>query len=158
MTALQLVSGSVPVGVLDAIDIGGVAPAKSTTAVTGSVTATPTGVVFNPSISPTLFYATSSGGNVVSTFNPDTGTTSSVHVGINPTSLAINPQTGGIMTINSASQTVSIIDSISNPFKTRSTFGLGGSPQFGIAIDQFTNQAILVDQAANRVLIFPMPN
>lgn len=158
VTALQLISGSAPVGVLDAIDIGGVSPAKSTTAVTGAVTATPTGVVFNPSISPTLFYATSSGGNVVSTFNPDTGTTSSVHVGINPTSLAINPQTGGIMTINSASQTVSIIDSISNPFKTRSTFGLGGSPQFGIAIDQFTNQAILVDQAANRVLIFPMPN
>jgi len=177
VTAVQLISGGFPNGVLDSIDMGGTTPVKSTTAVTGSVTATPTGVVLNPcpmplannvslrtcstqalASTPALFYATSSGGNVVTTFNPDTGASSSVHVGINPTSLAINPQTGGIMTINSASQTVSIIDTISNPFKTRSTFGLGGSPQFGIAIDQFTNQAVIADQANNRLLIFQMPN
>jgi hypothetical protein len=158
VTALQLVSGSAPVGVLDAIDLGGQSPAKSTTASVGSVTSTPTGIVFNPSVSPTLFYATSSGGNVVTTFDPDNGASTSVHVGINPTSLAINPQTGGIVTVNSASQTISIIDTLSNPFKTRSTFGLGGSPQFGVAIDQFTNLAVLADQANNRVLIFPVPN
>jgi hypothetical protein len=158
VTALQLVSGSAPVGVLDAIDLGGQTPVKSTTAAVGTVTSTPTGVVFNPTVSPTLFYATSSGGNVVTTFNPDTGASTSVHVGINPTSLAINPQTGGIVTVNTASQTISIIDTLSNPFKTRSTFGLGGSPQFGVAIDQFTNLAVLADQANNRVLIFPVPN
>jgi DNA-binding beta-propeller fold protein YncE len=158
VTALQLVSGSGPIGVLDAIDLGGQTPVKSTTAAVGTVTSTPTGVVFNPSVSPTLFYATSSGGNVVTTFNPDTGASTSVHVGINPTSLAINPQTGGIVTVNTSSQTISIIDTLSNPFKTRSTFGLGGSPQFGIAIDQFTNLAVLADQANNRVLIFPVPN
>jgi len=158
VTALQLISGSAPVGVLDAIDLGGQTPAKSTTAPVGSVTSTPTGIVFNPSVSPTLFYATSSGGNVVTTFNPDTGASTSVHVGINPTSLAINPQTGGIMTVNSVARTISIIDTLSSPFKTRSSFGLGGSPQFGVAIDQFTNLAVLADQANNRVLIFPVPN
>ena len=143
VTAVQLISGSAPIGVLDSLDIGGPTPAKSTTAAVGTVTATPTGIVFNPSVTPALFYATSSGGNVVTAFNPDSGSTSSVHVGINPTSLAINPQTGGIMTVNSASQTVSIIDTISNPFKTRSTFGVGGSPQFGVAIDQFLNLAVI---------------
>lgn len=158
VSALQLVSGSAPIGVLDAIDIGGATPAKSTSSAVGSVTATPSGLVFNPSVSPALFYATSSGGNVVTTFNPDTGSSTSTHVGINPTSLAINPQTAGIMTVNSASQTVSIIDSVSNPFKTRSSFGLGGSPQFGVAIDQFLNLAVLADQANNRLLIFPIPN
>jgi DNA-binding beta-propeller fold protein YncE len=158
VTALQLVSGSAPVGVLDAVDLGGQTPVKSTTASVGTVTSTPTGVVFNPTVSPRLFYATSSGGNVVTTFNPDTGASTSVHVGINPTSLALNPQTGGIVTVNTASQTISIIDTLSNPFKTRSTFGLGGSPQFGVAIDQFTNLAVLADQANNRVLIFPVPN
>jgi DNA-binding beta-propeller fold protein YncE len=159
VTAVQLVSGSAPVGVFDAIDIGGASPAKSTSVQTGSVTATPTGLVFNPSVSPALFYATSSGGNVVTTYNPDgTTATSSVHVGINPTSLAINPQTGGIVTVNSASQTISIIDTISNPFKTRSSFGLGGSSQFGVAIDQFTNLAVIADQANNRVLIFQVPH
>ena len=158
VTAVQLVSGSAPVGVLDSIDLGGVAPIKSTTATVGSVTATPTGVAFNPTVTPSLFYASSSGGNTVSTFDPDTGATTSVRVGINPTSLAINPQTGAIVTINSASHTISIIDTLSNPFKTRSSFGLEGSPQFGVAIDQFTNLAIIADQANNRVLIFPVPN
>ncbi len=158
VTAVQLVSGSAPIGVLDSVDLGGVTPIKSTTAQVGSVTATPTGVAFNPTVSPTLFYATSSGGNVVSTFDPDTGATTSVRVGINPTSLAINPQTGAIVTVNSASHTISIIDTLSNPFKTRSSFGLEGSPQFGVAIDQFTNLAVIADQANNRVLIFPVPN
>ena len=159
VTALQLISGGQAIGVLDAVDIGGAVPAKATTgAVGGNVISTPTGVVFDPSVSPRLFYATSSGGNVVSSFNPDTGGTSSVHVGINPTSLAMNPQTGGIITINFTGQTISIIDTISNPFTTRRTYGLRGSAQFGIAVDQFTNLAVLADQANNRVLIFPVPN
>ena len=158
VTAVQLQSGGAPAGAFDAIDIGGVSPVKSSTIPVSNFTATPTGIVFNPSVSPALFYATSSGGNVVTTYNPDTSLTSTVHVGINPTSLAINPQTGGIVTVNSASQTISIIDTVSNPFKTRSSFGLGGSSQFGAAIDQFTNLAVLADQANNRVLIFQIPN
>jgi len=158
VTAVQLVSGSTPLGVLDAIDIGGATPAKSTTGSPGGVSAAPTGIVFDPSVSPGLFYANSSGANTVSSFNPDNGSTSSVKVGINPTSLAMNPQTGGIMTVNSTSQTISIIDTISNPFKTRSSFGISGSAQFAVAIDQFTNLAVIADQAHNRLLIFPMPN
>jgi DNA-binding beta-propeller fold protein YncE len=158
VSALQLNIGSIATGVLDSVDIGLVSPAKSTTAAVGSVTATPTGVVFDPSVSPALFYATSSGGNVITAFNPDSGLTSSVHVGINPTSLSLNPQTGAIMTVNSISNTVSIVDTLSNPFKTRRSYSLGGSPQFGIAIDQFTNLAVIADQANNRVLLFPLPN
>ena len=158
VTALQLNIGTAPTGVLDSIDIGTSAPAKSTTAAVGRVTATPTGVVFDPSVYPALFYATSSGGNVITAFNPDSGTTSTVHVGINPISLAINPQTGAIITVNALSNTISIVDTTSNPFKTRRSFSLGGSPQFGVAIDQLTNLAVIVDQANNRVLLFPMPN
>jgi DNA-binding beta-propeller fold protein YncE len=157
VTALAL-GGSFPRGVLDSVDIGAATPAKSTTAAVGSVTATPTGVVFDASVFPALFYATSSGGNVISTFNPDTGASSTVHVGINPTSLALNPQTGGILTVNTVSKTISIVDSLSSPFKTRKTFGIPGSPQLGVAIDQFLNLAVIVDQANNRVLLFPMPN
>jgi DNA-binding beta-propeller fold protein YncE len=158
VTALQLNSGSAPTGVLDAIDIGASVPVRSTSAVTGSVTATPTGIVFDPAVYPALFYATSSGGNVITAFNPDTGGTSTVHVGINPTSLALNSQTGAVMTVNSTSNTISIVDTLSNPFKTRRTFSIGGSPQFGVAIDQLTNLAVIADQANNRVLLFPMPN
>jgi DNA-binding beta-propeller fold protein YncE len=157
VTALAL-SSTFPRGVLDSVDIGSTTPAKSTTAQVGSVTLTPTGVVFDPSVNPALFYAVSSGGNVVSSFNPDTGFATTVHVGINPTSLAINPQSGGIMTVNSLSNTISIVDTLTSPFKTRRSYGIPGSPQFGVAIDQFLNMAVIVDQANGRILLFPLPN
>ena len=167
VTALALTS-SFPRGVLDSVDIGSVSPAKSTTAAVGTVTLTPTGVVFDPSVTPTLFYAVSSGGNLVTSFNPDSGASSSLRVGINPTSLALNPQTGGIITVNTLNNTISIVDTLSSPFKTRRSFGLPGPPPLGsttnqlqtnqVAIDQFLNLAVIVDQAHNRVLLFPVPN
>jgi DNA-binding beta-propeller fold protein YncE len=158
VTALQLISGSQPQGALDSVDIGAATPVKSITGVPGSVTAAPTDIVFDPSVSPALFYANSSGGNVIASFNPDTGAAPITSVGINPTALALNPQTGAILTSNSLSNTISIVDTISNPFRTRQTLGLPGSPQFGVAIDQFTNLAVIVDQANNRVFLFQMPN
>lgn len=159
VTALQLQSSAGPIGILDSIDIGNATPARSTTAQVGTVTSTPTGVVFDPTVSPALFYANSSGGNVITSFNPDGGTPpTNVRVGINPTSIAINPQTGGLMSVNFTSQTVSLVDTISNPFKTRRTLGISGSQQFGVAVDQFTNLAVVVDQANNRLLILPVPN
>ena len=105
-----------------------------------------------------LFYASSSGGNVISSFNPDNGSVIPVNVGINPTALAINPETGAILTTNVAGSTTSLVDTTASPLRTVGTIGLPGSPQFGVAIDQFTNLAVIVDQANNRLLIFPMPN
>jgi DNA-binding beta-propeller fold protein YncE len=163
VTALQLISGSAPVGALDVVDIGLETPSKSTTISTGSVSTTPTSIVFDPAVvtgtaNNGVFYSTSSGSNTISNFNPDTGAANSVSVGINPTSLAINPQTGAILTSNTLGNSVSIVDTLSSPIKTRETLGLPGSPTFGVAIDPFTNLAVIVDQANNRLLIFPMPN
>ena len=163
VTALQLVSGGSAIGVLAVVDIGQAVPALSTTIASGNVFATPTGIVFDPTAvtgtaNQGVFYANSSGSNVISVFNPDRGGGSSVTVGINPTALAYNPQTGALLTTNFGSQTISIVDMLSSPFKTRQTLGLPGSAQFGVAIDQFTNLAVIVDQANNRVLLFPMPN
>jgi len=162
VTGLQLVSGSAPVGALYPVDIGLASPTLSTTISLGSVTSTPTGIVFNPAVStgtanPGLFYVNSSGGNLISSFNPDTGGSSQTHVGINPTALAVNAQTGAILTSNFGGKSASIVDTVSQ-VKTVNTLGLAGSAQFGVAIDQFTNLAVIVDQAHNRVLIFPMPN
>jgi DNA-binding beta-propeller fold protein YncE len=163
VTALQLVSGSAPTGALAVVDIGLATPTLSSTLATGNVTATPTGIVFDPTVNtgtqnPGEFYANSSGANIITSFNPDSGGGTSVTVGINPTSLALNPQTGAVLTANSASNTISIMDTLSNPFKTRQTLGLPGSPRFGVAIDPFTNLGVIVDQANSRVLLFPMPN
>jgi DNA-binding beta-propeller fold protein YncE len=163
VTAVSLNNGSAPSGSLAVVEIGFATPVLSTTTSSGFVSGTPTGIVFDPTVvtgtaNLGAFYANSSGTNTITQFNPDTGGGSSVNVGINPTSLAINPQTGAILTSNSASNTVSIVDTLSNPFKTHQTLGIPGSATFGVAIDQFTNLAVIVDQANNRVLLFPMPN
>jgi DNA-binding beta-propeller fold protein YncE len=162
VTGLQLLSGSGFVGALYPVDIGLATPALSTTVSTGNVSSSPTGIVFNPAVStgtasPGLFYVNSSGANQISAFNPDTGIASPTSVGINPTALAVNPQSGAILTSNFAGKSASIVDTVSS-LKTVQTLGLPGSAQFGVAIDQFTNLAVIVDQANNRVLLFPMPN
>ncbi|HYL61090.1 MAG TPA: hypothetical protein VE077_00590 [Candidatus Methylomirabilis sp.] len=163
VTALQLVSGAAPNGALQSVDIGATTPAISTTASTGTVTAPATGIVFDPTVTTGtanngVFYASSSGGNVVTSFNPDSGGSTPVNVGINPTALAINTETGAILTTNFGGQTTSIVDTHSNPLRSVRTIGLPGSGQFGVAIDPFTNLAVVVDQANNRLLIFAVPN
>jgi DNA-binding beta-propeller fold protein YncE len=163
VTSLELVNGQAPQGALQVVDIGLATPTLSSTAATGNVTAPSTGIVFDPTVftgtaNPGVFYASSSGGNVISSFNPDNGQSGSVNVGINPTALALNPETGAILTTNLAGKTTSLVDTTSSPLRTVKTIGLPGSGQFGVAIDQFTNLAVIVDQANNRLLIFPMPN
>jgi DNA-binding beta-propeller fold protein YncE len=162
VTAVQLSNGSAPSGALDVVDIGQATPALNP-AISSGVSSTPTGIVFVPAAANTngntgVFFANSSGTNSITEFNPDNGGVSSVGVGINPTSLAINPQTGALLTSNSASNTISIVDTLSTPFRTHLTLGIPGSPTFGVVIDQFTNLAVIVDQANKRVLLFPMPN
>jgi DNA-binding beta-propeller fold protein YncE len=144
------------------VDIGQITPQLSTTVPITNVSSSPTGIVFDPAVgtgtqNPGLFFVNSSGGNVITSFNPDNGATGGTSVGINPTALAVNPQTGALLTSNFAGKSTSIVDTLSNPLKTVNTFGLPGSQQFGVAIDQFTNLAVIVDQLHNRVLLFPMP-
>ncbi len=76
VTSLQLFNGSAPSGALQPVDIGTTVPVLSITSATGSVTAPTTGIVFDPTVTTGtqnsgLFYASSSGGNVISSFNPD---------------------------------------------------------------------------------------
>jgi DNA-binding beta-propeller fold protein YncE len=104
------------------------------------VTAPTTGIVFDPTVSTGtanngVFYSSSSGGNVISSFNPDNPSAiSSVNVGINPTALALNPETGAVLTTNLAGKTTSLVDTTSSPLKTVKTIGLPGSGQFGVGI------------------------
>jgi DNA-binding beta-propeller fold protein YncE len=147
---------SSPSGALDAVDIGGSTPVRSTTGSTSFLTATPTGVVFDPAVSPAVFYAVATQGNVITAFNPDTGSTQNIKVGINPNAIAYNFQTGTILTVNSVGNTISIVDS--QTFSTKATLGIGGSSKFAAAIQTFTNLAVIADHDNNRVLLFPLPN
>ena len=144
-------------------------PAQCTTVAVATVGATPTGIVFDraggavttttngvTSQPPGVFYATGSQNNAIYVFNPSTGTATPASVGINPTSLAVNPNTGTLLTVNSLSNTVSVLDT--QTLKTQSTMGVGGSTQFAAAIHPLTNMAVIADSANNRLLILPLPN
>jgi DNA-binding beta-propeller fold protein YncE len=106
-------------------------------------------------VSPALFYATSTLQNAIYAFNPDTGSATKIKVGTKPYSIGYNYQTGGVLTINSTSQTASLVDSQS--FKTRATLGISSQSQFSIAVDNVTNTAVIVDQNNNRVLFLAIP-
>jgi len=155
LTNIQNTGATGVIGGLDVITLSGTVPMKSSTASIITLTANPTGIVYDPAVGPALFYATSTQENAVYSFNPDTSSTSQIRVGINPYSIAYNYQTGTILTLNSTSNTMSVIDS--QTFTTRETFGMTSQSQFGAAIDNLTNTAVIVDQNNNRVLILGMP-
>jgi DNA-binding beta-propeller fold protein YncE len=155
VTALQFTGiGSTTFGVLDVIDLSVATPIKSSTKTLSGLTAIPTGLAFD-AVTPGLFYATSSFANAVYAFNPDTGQTSQIRVGVNPTSIAYNPNTGTLLTVNSSSNTISVVDS--QTFRTRATLGIGSQSQFAAAIHSRTNLAVIADQTNNRLLLLPLP-
>jgi DNA-binding beta-propeller fold protein YncE len=155
VTSLTQSGVSAATGVLDVVDIGTGTPVRNSNATASFLTAAPTGIVFDAAVSPGLFYVTESDGNLIGAFNPDNSQVTPIRVGINPTSIAYNLQTGTILTVNTASNTISVIDS--QTFKTRGTFGISGSPQFAAAIHPRTNMAVIADQANNRVILYPLP-
>jgi DNA-binding beta-propeller fold protein YncE len=170
VTALELgTSSSAAVGVLDTVDVSSNVPAQCTTVTAATTTSTPTGVVFDPAgggvttgstgastQAPGVFYSTGSEGNTIYVFNPSTGVATPAAVGINPTSLAVNPNTGTLLTVNSISNTISVLDT--QTLKTVATMGVIGSTQFAAAIHPLTNMAVITDSTNNRLLILPLPN
>ena len=151
----QQISTSGSSALLDVLDLGTSTPTKSSSPGASFLTNTPEGIAFDATSG--LFYVTSSSANAITSFNPDTSTTGSTPVGINPTAVAFNPETGAILTVNSGSNTISIVDTLTNPFRTRATLGISGSGQYGAAIHRRTNVAVIADPANKRVLLFPMP-
>jgi YVTN family beta-propeller protein len=123
----------------------------------------PTGIVFDPVNQ--VFVVANSLTNNVGFVDPNTAIASFAQVGMNPTALDYNYQTSTLVTANNASQTISIVDYVCPPTivancsgpQVRSILGLGGSPQFSMAIDPKLNLAVLADENNNRVLLIPLP-
>jgi DNA-binding beta-propeller fold protein YncE len=158
VTNIQNAGTTSVTGGLDVINLATTPPSKTTTSSISSLTANPTGIVYDPAVSPALFYTASTQQNAIYTFDPDSGTTNLIRVGINPFSLAYNFNTGTMVSVNSTSNTSSVIDAVNAPtFATRATLGISSQSQFAVAIDQFTNTALVADQNNNRVLLLPMP-
>ncbi len=165
VTNLQNSGTTAVTGGLDVITLATSPPIKSSTASVSSLAASLTGIVYdpgNPAISSSttltqtgVFYATSTQANAIYSFNPDTGSTQTIRVGINPYSLGFNYQTGTLLTINSTSNTSSVVDT--QNFKTRQTLGISSMSQFAIDVDNITNLAVIADQNNNRVVFLNLP-
>jgi len=136
----------------------------------------PTAVVFDP-LNQVFLVANSSSNNLLlvqPTINVGTPLNTLVSVAINPVGLDYNFQTSTLVTVNSASNTISILDYVCPPPpigpitcpvpQARAILSLISSQNrsallpFAVAVDPKLNLAVLVDQANSRVLLFPLPN
>ncbi len=132
----------------------------------------PSGVVFDP-LNQVFLVANSLLNNVVF-IDPNTFIETSARVGINPTSIDYNFQASTLVTVNSSSNILSVLDYVCPPNvlvpscaapQVRDVLGLGGecrSSSFvlemnAIAIDPKMNWGALVDPDNNRVLLVPLP-
>ena len=102
-----------------------------------------------------FFLVGSSLANTFLVVNPDTQQILPVRVGINPTSMAYNFQSSTLVTVNTASNTVSVMDFLD--LRVRAILGLTGSQQFSVDIHARTNLAVIADENNNRVLLVPLP-
>ncbi|MGH9734776.1 MAG: YncE family protein [Candidatus Acidiferrales bacterium] len=123
----------------------------------------PTGIIFDPVNQ--VFVAANSLQNNVGFVDPISGIATFAQVGMNPTALDYNYQTSTLVTSNSASSTLSIVDYVCPPGigpgcsapQVRDILGLGGSTAFSVAVDPKLNIAVLTDNKNNRVLLIPLP-
>ena len=117
----------------------------------------PQGVAFDPITG--KFLITSLASNQVVVFDPNTGSTTTpppIRVGIGPSSIAYNFESGTLVTANNLSGTVSVVDFIDQT--VRGVFSLPSSTQFAIDIHPQTNLAVVADTADNEVLLVPLPH
>jgi DNA-binding beta-propeller fold protein YncE len=161
VTNLQNSGTSTAEAGIDVVALSAAAPARNSTSSVSALTASLTGIVFDPvpafnsAPSDTVFYTTSTQQNAVYVFDPTTAATNTVRVGMNPYSLGYNCQTGTLLTINSTANTSSIVD-VQN-LKTRQTLGISSQSQFAVAVDNWFNTAVIADQNNNRVLLLALP-
>jgi DNA-binding beta-propeller fold protein YncE len=124
----------------------------------------PTSIVYDPVAN--NFLVNSSTGNLIESVDPTTQSQSGFRVGINPTSIGYNYLTSTLVSTNTLSHTVTVVDSLARQVRavlnlpappSLSTLALSGSVQFGVAIHPLTNLMVIADTANNRVLFVPAP-
>jgi hypothetical protein len=112
------------------------------------------------------FLVNSSTGNNLSVIDPTNGQQSAFRIGINPTALAYNYLTSTLISTNTLSHTVTVVDFLDKriravltlpPAPANSTLALTGALQFAVDIQPLTNLAVIADTANGRVLLIPVP-
>ena len=87
--------------------------------------------------------------------DPVSRTTTSLRIGINPTSVAYNFNSDTLVTTNSSSQTMSVVDFLSG--RVRAVLSFKPSGRFAVDIHPFTNLAVIADSVDKRVILRPLP-
>jgi DNA-binding beta-propeller fold protein YncE len=113
----------------------------------------PTGVVYDP-IGYQFLVASSSSNQVfvASTINLQV---SAFSVGINPFSIAYNPFSSTVVTTNTESGTMTVIDLLAR--QVRSVIAVNSASQFAVAINPWTNVATVADAVDNTLVFIPLP-
>jgi DNA-binding beta-propeller fold protein YncE len=145
---IAVVSATLPPEAFDFVDLATSSLAGRFAGVSG-----PAASVYDPVSDQVL--AAESDSNRIDIVVPLTQQITTIRAGIDPTSVDYNPQTGTLVTVNPASNTISVIDFQGQ--RVTYALGLGGSPNFSVAIDPSTNIAVLADLNNNRVLLIPLP-
>jgi DNA-binding beta-propeller fold protein YncE len=163
--AVATASGTSSVDIIDTL----------TSAISGRVGGTglqnPSGIVLDPLNN--VFLVANSLLNNIAIIDPTTLIQTPIRVGIAPTSIDFNFQTSTLVTVNSASHTMSVLDYVCPPSITapacstprvRAVLGVGGAQSStlilgpnAVAIDPKLNLAVLVDPDNSRVLLLPLP-
>jgi DNA-binding beta-propeller fold protein YncE len=125
----------------------------------------PSDATFDP-ITDTFLVADSLN-NEIGIIDARTLTVNTFRVGIDPTAIAYNFQSSTGVTVNQATNTLSIFNYIAtNPpngqlliqtAQTEMILPFGGSAEFSVAVNPITNIATVVDQANGRLLLVPLP-
>jgi DNA-binding beta-propeller fold protein YncE len=114
----------------------------------------PFGVAFDPVSD--MFLVANSELSSLAIVDPGTlQVSSAVLLGISPTSVDYNFQSSTAVSVNTASNSVSIVDFLGK--RVRAVLALSGSSSSSVAIDLGTNIAVIADQSNNRVLRVPLP-
>jgi len=113
----------------------------------------PVGVDYDPVTQE--FLVLERAGNAVFTLNPINDNQGTLRTGVDPSSLAYNFQASTLLTLNTASNTLSVVD-LPNSNVT-DLVPLSGSTQYALAIHPRLSLAVVTDSANGRVLLLPMP-
>jgi hypothetical protein len=113
----------------------------------------PTGVIYDPI--GYQYLVSSSLSNQVFVASAVSQQSSAFSVGINPTSIAYNPFSSTLVTTNTESGTMTVVDLLAR--KIRSVLSVNSGAQFSVDIHPWTNVATVADTVDNKLVFIPLP-
>jgi YVTN family beta-propeller protein len=113
----------------------------------------PTGVIYDPI--GYQFLVASSLSNQIYLVSSISQQSVAFSVGINPTSIAYNPFSSTLVTTNTESGTMTVVDLLAR--QIRSVLSVNSGAQFSVAIHPWTNVAAVADAQDNELVFIPLP-